>query len=113
MHELSLAESMIKQLDEIIDKEGASEAIRVTVSIGALSGVERDALEFALPLVAEGTHFENTEFEFEEVPVKVKCGDCGKISFPEVPMMICMECSSSNIELIEGNEFIIKNMEIV
>ena len=112
MHELSLAEALLNQIEEITAKEKASEVVSVRISIGALSGVERDAFEFALPIVAEGTVLSNCDFAISEIPVKVKCEDCLKESFPEMPTLECVECGSANVDIIEGKELTLTSMEI-
>ena len=112
MHELALAESLIKKIIEIAETEKISEITSVTLLIGTFSGVDKDALGLALPFTAEGTILEKTEFIYEDVKVKVKCDDCKKETFPEVPIIVCNECHSDNIEIIAGREFVIKEMEV-
>ncbi len=112
MHELALAESLVKKIQDIAETENISEIISVTLLIGEFSGVDKDALDFALPFTTEGTLLVKTEFLYEDVKVKVKCEDCEKESFPEVPIIICTECHSDNINIISGREFVIKEMEI-
>ncbi len=112
MHELALAESLVKKLVNIAETEKISEIISVTLLIGEFSGVDKEALDMALPFTAEGTFLENTDFIYECVKVKVRCGNCKKDSFPEVPAILCTHCQSDNIEIIQGREFIIKDLKI-
>ena len=64
VHELSLADSMIREIEEIIKKENALKVFSVTVEMGRFSGVERGPFEFAFPLAADGTPVEGSEWEF-------------------------------------------------
>jgi hydrogenase nickel incorporation protein HypA/HybF len=112
MHELSVAEALIKQMEEILSKENAQKAISARLSVGALSGIEIDALEFALPIVAEGTKMDKCNFIMEKIPVTVECEDCSKKSEPELPMMECVHCGSININIIEGKDFTLTSMEV-
>ena len=113
MHELSLAQAMVEQLEDYARREGAQKIVTINLVIGAMSGVERDPFEFVFPLVAEGTVLEKATLHFEEVPVKVKCRECGKESLPPFPIILCSSCSSRNVEVIDGEDFSIQSMEIL
>jgi hydrogenase nickel incorporation protein HypA/HybF len=112
MHELSVAEALISQMEEILNKENAQKALSAKLLVGALSGIEIDALEFALPIAAEGTKIEKCDFFMEKIPVTVECKDCSKKSEPELPLVECAHCGSSNVNIIEGKDFTLKSMEI-
>ncbi len=112
MHELALAESLVKKIQEIAVADKIDKIISVTLLIGTFSGVDKDALDFALPFAAENTLLEKAQFIYQDVKVKVKCEDCRKESFPEVPIIICTHCNSDNIGIIAGREFVVKEMEV-
>lgn len=113
MHELSLVEALAGEVEEIMKKESAVKLHRVTVAIGELSGVERDALEFAFPLIAvEGSVLENVELNIVEVPVEIRCEECSTMSKPDVPHMVCGQCGSANVTIVKGKDFLIQTMEV-
>ncbi|MBN2530578.1 MAG: hydrogenase maturation nickel metallochaperone HypA [Deltaproteobacteria bacterium] len=114
MHELSLAESMIEQLTEALQKEATPVTRIETISleIGAMSGVEKDAFEFVFPFAAEGTVAEGATLTFKEVDVKVKCGQCGVISSPEFPFVSCVSCGSALTDILQGKDFKVLQMEV-
>lgn len=112
MHELSLADSMVRQIEEIIKKEKAAKVLSVTVEMGKFSGVEREPFEFAFPLVAEETPVEGSELIIEEVPGIIKCSDCGTETTLNVPFIKCRQCDSRNVKFVKGRDFIIKSLEV-
>ena len=112
MHELSLAQAMVEEVEKVLIKEGATKVISLTITIGALSGVEKEALDFAFPVVAEGTPLEDAVLLFDEVPAKVKCRDCHQLSGSDRYFLQCEHCESINVEIVSGREFMIKSMEI-
>jgi hydrogenase nickel incorporation protein HypA/HybF len=112
MHELSLACSLVEAAVKVLAAEHAARAIRVTVGIGKLAGVEIDAFEFAFPLAAKDTGLENTELVIHDVPIRVRCKACEKESKPDFPRCACTFCGSDDIELLGGREFNIESMEI-
>ena len=112
MHELSLADSMIREIEEIIKKENAEKVFSITVEMGKFSGVEREPFEFAFPLVAEGTPVEGSKLIIEEVQGIVKCSDCQADTVLDVLFIKCGKCNSQNVRFIKGKDFLIKSLEI-
>ena len=113
MHELSLAMELVSQVERIVAGEGATRAVTVAVSIGALSGVEREAFEFAFPLAAAQTCLDGARLEIESVPVRAKCRDCGVDNAIDMPNLLCGSCGSCNLEITAGREFVIHSVEVV
>ena len=112
MHELSLAEALIDQLTDVVRREGASKITNIQLEIGEMSGVEREPFEFAFPIAADGSPAENAALDIQEVPVRITCGDCGKDSHPEYPMIVCTKCGSMAVEVTDGKEFKVKSVEV-
>ena len=113
MHELSVATAIIEQVEKTREEEKAAKVNYVTLKIGALAGVENDALEMAFPFAAENTGTAGAELIIENIPVSVKCEDCGETTEPEIPFIACTACSSQKVVIVAGRELIIKtiNME--
>ena len=55
MHELSIAHSLVETAVEAAEKAGARRVTRVSLRLGALSGVVRNALEFGYEIAAQST----------------------------------------------------------
>jgi hydrogenase nickel incorporation protein HypA/HybF len=112
MHELSLAEALVGQLAEVAAREGATRIVRIDLELGAMSGVEREPFEFAFPIVARGTPAQDAILAFDEVPVTVRCGACGRESSPEFPMIVCVHCASTAVDVVRGRDFKVRSMEV-
>ena len=112
MHELSIAQSLVEELERAARHEGASAVTRVAITVGRLSGVEPEALRMAFPLAAEGTPVEGAELDMEMVPARVHCPQCGDDTAPPYPFMACGTCGSSDIEVISGRELLIQSAEL-
>ena len=112
MHELSLACSLVEEAEKVLEAEQAARAVRVTVGVGKLSGVEIDAFEFAFPMAAKGSRLETAELIVHDLPIRVRCRACQKESNPDFPRCACTYCESDDIELLGGREFNIQSMEI-
>ena len=112
MHELSMAQALIEQVEKIQAKENAGAVVSVTVNIGALSGVDREAFEFAFPLAAADTPLAGAALVIVETPAEVTCGQCGKQSQPDLANMRCATCGSNCIRITAGRDFLIQSIEL-
>lgn len=112
MHELSLATAMIDDLEQAARRESASRITAVHVVVGALSGVEREPLEFCFPLAAEGTLADGARLVIEDEPVRIVCKACGADSEPALPDLSCPACRALAVEVVSGREFRVRSMEV-
>ena len=112
MHELALAESLKDEIEIIAERDKLGAIKAVTLTVGELSGVDIDALSFALPFVAEGTMLEGADFIYNFEKAEIRCRSCGRNSNPDVPMIVCQYCDSVDVEYVAGKDFIIKSLEV-
>ena len=112
MHELSIAQSVIEQVEVVARREKAVRVLTVTLTIGALSGVERESLEFVFPMAAEGTLAEKAALAVEEVPARLTCRACRAESDARMPLLACGKCGSGDVEISGGRDLFIKSVEL-
>lgn len=112
MHELSIAQALVEQVEKIVLAEGALRANKVMIAVGAMSGADPEALRGAFPLVAEGTSAEEAELLVEVVPARVRCRACGSESLAENYFVGCAVCGSREVELISGRELHVQSVEL-
>ncbi len=112
MHELSLAQALVEQLEQIRAKEHAGAVVSVTVNIGALSGVDRGAFEFAFPIAVDGTVAAGATLVIVESPVVVTCEECGQPSQPALDDIHCAACGSRKVRITDGRDFLIQSVEL-
>jgi hydrogenase nickel incorporation protein HypA/HybF len=109
MHELGITQNIVA-----IAKEYARgfPVIRLTLEIGCLSAVLPDAIRFCFDVCCQGTILEGSRLEIIEIPGLGKCRQCGAEFFLEQPFGICDRCESRDLEIIQGTELRIKEMEV-
>lgn len=112
MHELSIAQALVDELEGIARAEGARGVSRVTVAVGALSGAEPEALRMAFPLAAEDSIAADAELVLEQIPASVRCRACAADSEPDFPVFVCNHCGSSDIDIAAGRELLIRCVEL-
>lgn len=112
MHELSIAQALVEQVEAAATKEHALRVVRVVIVVGALSGVDGEALRTLFPLVAEGTVTAGAELVIEPVPTRVRCHACGQESSAGDYFIGCVACGSKDVELSAGRELNIQSVEL-
>ncbi|MBW2340311.1 MAG: hydrogenase maturation nickel metallochaperone HypA [Deltaproteobacteria bacterium] len=112
MHEFSIAQSLL----EIIEREtlpySGAKVTTLTLRIGKLSGVMPDALRFAFEAISTGGMAEGASLLIDEVPLKIQCNHCRKVSIADNPFLICPNCQGTDVEMIAGRELEIREIEI-
>ena len=112
MHELSIAQALVEQVERMVLDESALRANKVTIAVGSLSGADPEALRAAFPLVAEGTAADGAELIVETVAAQVRCSACGSDSVAENYFVGCPVCGSREVELVSGRELHIQSVEL-
>ena len=112
MHELSVCQGLMRQVDRIAAQNNATAVERIVLKVGALSGVEPDLLKHAFTIARQGTVAENAELEMQEGPVVVRCTLCGAAGEAAVNRLVCPECSDWRVDVTEGEELLLLSLEI-
>lgn len=112
MHELSIAQALVEQIEAAATKAHAKRVVRVVITVGALSGVDPEALRSLFPLVAEDTVTADAELVVEPVMARVRCRACDREETVANAFIRCAVCSSRDVELIAGRELHIKTVEL-
>jgi hydrogenase nickel insertion protein HypA len=85
MHEVSIAQSLLKIAVDNCKKEGYKGIEIIKVKIGRASGIMPDALSFAFDAVKIGTIAEKAALNIEEIPVSGFC-ELQKITRKHTPI---------------------------
>lgn len=102
MHELSIAQEMLRIAGEKLG--GPKKLKAVAVTVGSLSGVDPDALSFALPAVAESLGFGSPEMELTRVVARATCAECGTAYDMEDVFTLCPACNAMARTISGGEE---------
>lgn len=112
MHELSVAQALVEQIDAIVRERQADAAVSFRVRIGPLSGVVPGLLESAFSLAAAGSAAEQAIMELVEAPVRVRCQTCGAETEAAMNRLLCGACGDWHTQLVSGDELILESVEL-
>lgn len=112
MHELSVCQALVRQLEGLVSERGARRVCSVTVRLGVLSGVEPELLSNAYPIACAGTVAENSCLIVENSPVRVYCASCDAETETTASKLVCGLCGNWRTRLVSGGELILVSAEL-
>ncbi|HEY3489309.1 MAG TPA: hydrogenase maturation nickel metallochaperone HypA [Candidatus Deferrimicrobiaceae bacterium] len=112
MHELGIAEELLRAILPQAERHGAKRITRVSLRIGVLRAVVADNLSFLFEHVARGTIAEGALLAIEEEPVVVACPACGARSGAQMVVLECPACGAEGIGLSGGDNLQIVDFDI-
>jgi len=104
MHEMSLARTLLKQLEALCRQERAEKIAAIHLRVGEFSGVEPDLLQEACRQLSEGTCLDRAEVRLEIVPLAAHCTTCDDSFRVEQFAFECPRCRSRRVTVTEGEE---------
>lgn len=112
MHELSLCQDIVRALEQAAVRERFSRILRVRLEIGALAGVEVDALRFGFRFASKGTVAQGAELVIRQAPGRAWCDDCGhEVEIPD-RLSGCPVCGGYGLRVTGGAEMKINDVEV-
>jgi hydrogenase nickel incorporation protein HypA/HybF len=112
MHEFSLASEVISLVQREAEIRNALCVNGITIEVGSLSGVEADAFESALKLLAEDSILGKAVLNVQKVNGIGFCKACSLEFEMKQRMDSCPVCHSFPSEINGGNEFRVISMSI-
>lgn len=119
MHELSMADAIVKTAIEVAEKNNAQEITEVTIEIGEFTLLNPEQLKFMIEVLGENTLLEGADIVIEKISIEIKCKSCNFVgAVPSddldhfVPIIDCPECESRDLEIIKGRECNVKTIKI-
>ncbi len=112
MHEMSIAQSILKIVVPQAERNGAKKIKLIRVRAGELRGIVQEQLSFLFEFVAKDTIAEGATLAVERVPIKSVCKECKHEFMVQEYSFICPECESKDVDTIEGMELDVKEIEI-
>ena len=111
MHEFTLCQQIIHQVESSID--GSNQVQTVNLVIGSIAAIDLSSLQFWFPVAAKETRLANADLHVEMVPARACCLECNHHFALEQRLKACPYCQSYRYQLLSGDELQIKNVEVL
>ena len=112
MHELSIASAILDAVRAEAEKRPGAHVTKVGVRIGALSGVEPEALSFGFSILVKGTDLEPLVLEIETVPRSQRCPQCDYTFAAPDEDLTCPRCQRTETQFAGGDELDMAYLEV-
>jgi hydrogenase nickel incorporation protein HypA/HybF len=113
MHELSICQALLGQVEQIASEQQAHGVAKVVLRIGPLAGVEARLLQEAFTIACAGSVAEGGELIIEKLPLRVRCYSCGAESEAQPNRLLCGVCGDWHTRLISGDELLLVSVELL
>ncbi len=104
MHELSIASAILDRAKAASEQNGGARVTKVGLRIGAISGVETDALTFGIEALSKDTPLQGVIVEIEFCKRRQRCTACATEFEPEGFSTTCPTCRGDESVCIAGKE---------
>ena len=112
MHELAIAQSILAITLEEVEEHSAQQVHSITLRLGAMTGVEPEALRFCFSILAEGTKASGAMLQFVLVPLMARCAECKNEYAIDRYQFFCPDCGSARLEMLSGRELQVDHLEV-
>jgi hydrogenase nickel incorporation protein HypA/HybF len=115
MHELPVTKSVFQIVLKHAESANVDRVIAVNLEIGALSDLQGEWVQRYFDRLSRGTVVEGAKLRIHRVPAVFHCKHCQR-SF-EIRSLLeedlsCTQCHSTDVTLVSGRQYHVRNMEV-
>lgn len=113
MHELGVVFHVIDDVIDIAKENNAEQINTVVLEVGQVSGIVHDYLTDCWNWAASKHEVtKDCRLKIETIEAITHCEECGQNYDTVSHGKICPNCNSEKTYLVQGNEFVIKEIEV-
>ena len=112
MHELSLAESILRLIEDAAIEQKFTQVKTVWLEIGQLACVEQESLRFFFAVVTEDSIARQAKLEIIEIAGQAMCDQCHQVTMIAAYHQACPQCDSYALHVTQGDGMRIKELEV-
>lgn len=112
MHELSLAENILQQIEDAAIAQPFNRVKTVWLEIGQLACVEQESLRFFFAVVTESSIARQARLEIIGIAGQATCMQCHLVVPIAAYHETCPHCGSYVLQVTQGDGMRIKELEV-
>jgi len=113
MHEISLVQNLLEQLEQLAHQNNRKRVIKVTMEIGPLSGIVVDSFQFGFETLTRLKPLTEDAILVVITPaVNYRCTQCGNIISTDKLPESCLLCNESLLLPEGSDDLILKQVEM-
>lgn len=111
MHEMGICQSILSASFDAAADAGFTRITDIYITVGELTEIQEFALQFAFEALTPGTMAEGGTLHVKNLSPRSRCTECGHEYSHDRFEMVCPECGSFAVELLQGRELTIDSIE--
>jgi hydrogenase nickel incorporation protein HypA/HybF len=111
MHEFSIVENLVTIMEQTAKEQHLKKITGVYLLVGKLRQIVPETMQMAFEAATRGTLAESASLFMETVPIVLRCNTCKNEQSVEENVFICQQCHSGDVEVISGEELLLKKLE--
>ena len=112
MHELSITQNILSIALEQAKAAQASKITKISLTIGELSGIVDECVQFYFDLLSKDTIAAEASLCFDRPPTKLRCRNCSSTFSPDDLDWACPNCREQKVEIVSGRECYVSSIEV-
>jgi hydrogenase nickel incorporation protein HypA/HybF len=112
VHEFGITQEILRAVLETSERVGATRVNVVHITVGELTEVVPDALQFAWEHSTPGTLAEGATLDVTETPGRSRCLECGAEFEHDRFDRHCNACGTFATQMIGGDELRVDNIDV-
>jgi len=113
VHELAVTQRILEIALEHANLAAARRITAIHLTIGDLSSIVDDSVQFYFDHLAPGTLAEGARLVFHRLPGRFRCRSCGHEYTPQHGLdWRCPACGEYGVEILQGREFTVDSIEV-
>lgn len=112
MHEMSLMQGVLDILQDTAKNQDFSRVKKVWLEIGALAGVDAEAIRFCFDAVTRDTLADGAALDIIHTPGQAWCMQCCQAVEIAARFEPCPRCEGYRIQVTGGEEMRVKELEV-
>ncbi len=108
---MGITQGILASSFEAAEESGATRITEIRISVGELTEIMEFALQFAFESLTPGTMAEGATLSVNHIPARSHCNDCGTDYYHDRFQMVCPNCESMQVTLLQGRELRIDSIE--
>jgi len=109
---MSLAEGVLQLVEDARTRQPFARVLSVHLEVGALAGVEPEALRFCFEAVTRGTVADGARLEILAAPGTAACLGCGGTVELQALYGDCPRCGSAQVQVTGGTGLRVSELEV-
>ncbi|MCA9270556.1 MAG: hydrogenase maturation nickel metallochaperone HypA [Planctomycetales bacterium] len=107
MHEASLAQALLRQVEDLAQQHHGRRVTEVRVTVGEFSGVEPELLASAFERATPGSVAQGARLVMARASLRAKCSRCDHEFHVERFRFACPLCGAAETKVIDGEQLML------